>query len=200
MINGVYKIIVLAACSMGTLLTTSCASGPNVHAIYKQEIDFSQFDSFKFVERLSPNGEAYLSIETQYIIEAIREQLSARGLVESEAPQLLVNFNISQKEKLVTTALPAVPSGYYAYRDRSGYGTSFGLGSQNVTTQYTEGTLNIDVIDAALKQVLWEGVAVGRLKQISSNELKSYVYDVVESVFEEYPIVKPNADLTDNNG
>ena len=199
MINGVYKIIVLAACSMGTLLTTSCASGPNVHAIYKQEIDFSQFDSFKFVERLSPNGEAYLSIETQYIIEAIREQLSVRGLVESEAPQLLVNFNISQKEKLITTALPAVSSGYYAYRDRSGYGTSFGLGSQNVTTQYTEGTLNIDVIDAALKQVLWEGVAVGRLKQIPSNELKSYVYDVVESVFEEYPIVKPNADLNNNN-
>jgi hypothetical protein len=182
------------------VLTTSCASGPNVHAIYKQEIDFSQFDSFKFVERLSPNGEAYLSIETQYIIEAIREQLSVRGLVESEAPQLLVNFNISQKEKLITTALPVIPSGYYAYRDRSDYGTSFGLGSQNVTTQYTEGTLNIDVIDAALKQVLWEGVAVGRLKQIPSNKLKSYVYDIIESVFEEYPIVKPNADLTDNNG
>jgi hypothetical protein len=111
-----------------------------------------------------------------------------------------VNFNISQKEKLITTALPVIPSGYYAYRDRSDYGTSFGLGSQNVTTQYTEGTLNIDVIDAALKQVLWEGVAVGRLKQIPSNKLKSYVYDIIESVFEEYPIVKPNADLTDNNG
>jgi len=45
---------------------------------------------------------------------------------------------------------------------------------------------------------LWEGVAIGRLKQIPSNELKSYVYDIVESVFEEYPIVKPNADLTNN--
>ncbi|KZZ19302.1 hypothetical protein A3751_21005 [Oleiphilus sp. HI0080] len=59
------------------------------------------------------------------------------------------------------------------------------------TSQYTEGTLNIDVIDAEDRQVIWEGVAVGRMKETPPEDLKGYIGGVVEAVFDQYPVKLP---------
>lgn len=173
-------------------LITACASGPKTHAIFEPGTDFSMFHTFEFVDSLNLAEGQYRSIEARYLIESIRSELSARGLVEQEGAELLVNFHVSQREKLITTTTPSANVGYYSYRGGSGYHGSLGMSFESRTSQYTEGTLNIDVVDAKAKQVLWEGVAVGRLKDRPPEDLKGYISGVVAAVFEEYPVKIPS--------
>ena len=51
--------------------------------------------------------------------------------------------------------------------------------------QYTEGTHNIDLIDAARKEMVWEGVAVGEDtdREVSEEALNK----VVAQIFAKYP-------------
>ena len=42
-------------------------------------------------------------------------------------------------------------------------GMGMGMGYETRVDQYTEGTLNIDVVDAATKKLVWEGAIAGRL-------------------------------------
>jgi hypothetical protein len=77
---------------------------------------------------------------------------------------LEVRGNVKTKDKIQTTTTPSGPSygGYYGYR--SGY---YGVWNSYDTqvTKYTEGTLTVDVVDAARKQLVWDGTAVGRVRE-----------------------------------
>jgi hypothetical protein len=55
---------------------------------------------------------------------------------------------------------------------------------------YSEGTLNIDVIDAARKQMIWEGVAVGRVTEKTMENLKPEIDQAVAAIFAKYPEAK----------
>ncbi|KZY70908.1 hypothetical protein A3742_15010 [Oleiphilus sp. HI0071] len=170
---------------------SACATGPRTHAIFEPDTDFSVFSTFGFVESLALADGQYRGIEERYLIESIRKELSARGLTESQEAELLVNFHVSQKEKLRTTTTPSSSVGYYSYRGGAGYHGSVGMSFETRTSQYTEGTLNIDVIDAEDRQVIWEGVAVGRMKETPPEDLKGYIGGVVEAVFDQYPVKLP---------
>lgn len=187
-----YLVMLIRAIFLGfVFLLSACASGPKTHAIFEPGTDFSVFSTFRFVDSLNLAEGQYRSIEARYLIESIRAELSARGLVETDAAELLVNFNVSQKEKLRSTTTPSTSLGYYSYRGGSGYHGSLGMSFETRTSQYTEGTLNIDIVDAKAKQVIWEGVAIGRLKEKPPEDLKGYISGVVGSIFEEYPVSKP---------
>ena len=54
-------------------------------------------------------------------------------------------------------------------------------------TQYTEGTLSIDLIDTARNQLVWEGIAVGRIRQSTLDDIQGAVNRVVPLIFQEYP-------------
>ena len=76
------------------------------------------------------------------------------------------------------------PSGYYGYR----YGMyGWGAGVSTSVDNYTEGTLNIDVVDSATSRLLWEGVAVGRINEKSRDDPQPAIDEVVRQVFEKFP-------------
>lgn len=92
--------------------------------------------------------------------------MEARELRMDEAsPQLLVNFNAALVEKTRVSTVPVLVKGslgfygggYYGYR-RVAYLPWPQYVDQTIVSNYKEGTLNIDVIDAARKQLVWEGV------------------------------------------
>jgi len=79
--------------------------------------------------------------------------------------------------------------GYYGYR-RGFYDpwAGYGYGTQTQVSQYTEGTVNIDMVDARAKRMVWEGVAVGRLKEGRTNEqVREAINNGVKSMFEGFP-------------
>lgn len=78
--------------------------------------------------------------------------------------------------------------GYYGYRG-SLYAPWPMYIDQTVITQYKEGTLNIDVVDSARKQLVWEGVVTNTVTQEDRQNLSTSINRAVTAAFAKYPIV-----------
>ena len=79
--------------------------------------------------------------------------------------------------------------GYYGYRSGF-YGVwgGYGYGSSTHISQYTEGTINVDLVDRAEKRMVWEGIAVGRVNEKASNdETRASIYTAIQDMFAAYP-------------
>jgi len=59
---------------------------------------------------------------------------------------------------------------------------------QTVVTQYKEGTLNIDVVDAARKQLVWESVVSDSVTQKMLDNVQAAIDAAVAAAFAKYPI------------
>jgi hypothetical protein len=177
------------------LVSAGCESGPRVRAERDQTVDFSQYRTFAFADPLGTDRAGYQTMVSQYLKAATQRELEARGLRLVEAdPQMLVNFNGKLSEKFRTTTVPSSAitfgyghGGYYGYR--SGIYTTWPLYAPETQVEsYSEGTLNIDMIDAAKKQMIWEGVAVGRVTDETMENLQAKINEAVTAIFVNYPI------------
>lgn len=183
------------------LVLAGCASGPvaRVRATQDSTVDFSQFRTFSFASPLGTDREGYQTIVSQQLKTATQRELEARGLRYVEtSPQLLVNFSGKLSDKLRTTSAPSsgvrlsvgMGRGYYGYR--TGIYTAWPLyDTETRVSTYTEGTLNIDVVDAARRQMIWEGVIVGRVSEKELNNLQPAIDAAVVAIFEKYPVAAP---------
>ncbi len=89
----------------------------------------------------------------------------------------------------VTTYNDPMYGGYYGYR-RGYYDPwyGYGYGTSTHVSQYTEGTVNIDMVDAKAKRMVWEGIAVGRVDEDRSNaEVREAINSGVMEMFSTYP-------------
>ncbi|MNX93688.1 hypothetical protein D3C86_1258840 [compost metagenome] len=90
---------------------------------------------------------------------------------------------------MVSDPAPLPPPGYmgyYAYRGGM-YGPWPGYGFYNDTYVYTEGTLNIDLVDARKNQLVWEGVAQGDASRVDPQDSQPAIDAVVTQIFAKYP-------------
>ena len=84
------------------------------------------------------------------MVTAITLEMENRGYVKSNNPDLLINFNARFSDKTKVTTSPSMHTGgYYGYRGGH-YGAwgGYGYGTDTHVSQYTEGTFNIDLVDA----------------------------------------------------
>ncbi len=171
------------------LVLTACASNitPKVHAVHERGVNFNDYRTFNFYRSMDPRGEQYATLIGKYLRQSVKRELLNRGLQQTDEPDLLVSFYIHTKEKISSRSVPANTYSYYGYRRRYGYGYSTGYGTEVRISQYTEGTLNIDVVDRKRKQLVWEGVAIGRIRDRAYDDLEAKVAEVVGLIFKEFP-------------
>jgi len=183
-INGLPLGRVLGALLLLTL--AGCASGPRIRTNQDPAVDLAAFRTYNFEPQLGTDRPGYTSLLSQYLKTATSRELEARGYRRSDDPDMLVNFYVQTREKVQTTTSPSGPSygGYYGYR--RGYYDVWG-GYETRTTQYTEGTLNIDIVDARRRQLAWEGVAVGRVREETLENPQPRIDAVVAQIFEQFP-------------
>lgn len=173
---------------LGFALLAGCTSGPDIRTDHDPNVDFSQFKTYNFFDPLGIDNPGYTTIYSTIFKNAISREMEARGYTKSDNPDLLMNVSARLQDKTKVTTYND-PSPYYGYR-RGYYGAWGGYGYNTSThvDQYTEGTVNIDMVDARAKQMVWEGVAVGRIKEERSNEeLTEGVNSAVATMFEAYP-------------
>ena len=178
-----------------TLFLGACSSGPDLRSDSDPAADFSQFKTYGFFDEYSTDEKHYTTLVTQYFKDALRAEMNGRGYVyTTQNPDLLVNFHANFSEKLKVTNSPSYGMGvgmgypgYYGYRGGS-YGTyaSYNYNTSNVS-QYTEGTVNVDLVDANKKQLAWEGVAVGRVSEKKIADLQDAVERTVVAIMAPYP-------------
>jgi hypothetical protein len=167
-----------------------CSSGPNIISDYDHDAPFDTYKTYNFMENAGPHNSSYQGFFSQYMVAAITKEMEMRGYVISNNPDLLVNFNamLQEKTKVTTTSAPPPMGGYYGYRG-SHYGAwgGYGYGTETRVSQYTEGTFNIDIIDAKRRQLIWEAVGVGKVTQKKLENLEEGVMNGVPNFFAHYP-------------
>lgn len=193
---GWMKTLLPLAMAVSLLVLGGCASGPEVRVEYDRTVDFTHYQTFGFVSPLGTDRNGYQSLVSQYLTAATQREMEVRGMRRvSSNPQLLVNFNtaLTEKMRVITTPAPIVGmgigygGGYYGYRAGM-YGAWPLYQDQTTITPYQEGTLNIDVVDAARKQLVWEGVVTDIVTQDMLDNLQASIDAAVAAAFAKYPI------------
>ncbi len=182
-----HLLLVLAFISLA-----GCASGPNILYDYDRSANFGAYQTYNFMEDAGPDTGDYQSFFTRYMIDAITIEMEKRGYTKSANPDLLVNFNANLQDKTkVTQSSAPMNSGYYGYRGGhySGWGVGYGYATETHVSQYTEGTFNIDLVDNAKRQLVWEAVGVGKVTEKALENLEQGVMEGVPKFFAVYPFV-----------
>ena len=173
------------------ILLASCASKPVIETDYDHTIDFSQYTTYGFFNPMGIENPSYSSIYGSIFRDAISKEMESRGYKMSDNPDLMINVSgrLQDKTKVTTTSDPYMGGGYYGYR-RGSYGAwgGYGYGTQTHVSNYTEGTVNVDMVDRAMKRMVWEGVAVGRIDEKRTNEeSRTNINAGIQEMFAGYP-------------
>lgn len=180
-----YKALALLA---ATLVLGACQSGPKIRANSDPAANFASYQSYAFMDKLGTDRGGVATPLTSYFKESVRREMDARGFryVEDGDADLLVNFSANAQEKVDVRSTPAPAyGGYYGYRGGL-YGGWYG-GTDVDTVRYKVGTANVDLVDARRKQLVWEGIAEGRLSEKVMQDPRAAVSLVVTEMFKQFP-------------
>jgi hypothetical protein len=179
----------LALALLGLLLTAGCASGPTVRHNVDAQADFSRFQTFAFVDPLSTDRAGYQSFISRQLVTSTERELVARGLRRTDAaPDLLVNFNVQLDQRLRVTQGPPTFHNRHFNSHRRGFYSTWPMYQQTEIRQYTKGTVGVDVVDASRRQLVWEGLALGRVTQRTLDDVGPVLDAAVAEIFREFPL------------
>ena len=150
--------IAMSVCALALTLATAAAA-QQVETTIDRSADFSKYKTFK-VEVGTSWGN---SIGEKNVVAELAGALTAKGWtqdMESPDVRVLVHGATEEKQQLNTFYTGGYGGGYYG-----GWGWG-GVGSSSTTvSEYTEGTLVIDMFDSSTKGLIWRGVAQDELKK-----------------------------------
>jgi deoxyribodipyrimidine photolyase len=98
-----------------------------------------------------------------------------------------VNFSADLDQRLRVTQTPTMRSRSF-HSHRRGFYSTWPTYQQTEIRQYTKGTLGIDIVDAARRQLVWEGFALGRVTQRTTDNLGPVLDAAVVDIFREFPL------------
>ena len=167
-------------------LIASCSSGPKIYVNEDPNGSFDKYKTYNYEGTLGTDEQkGYRSVFSNYLINAMDREMQSRGYQLAADPDLIINFYVNTQEKIRTTQSPSM-GGYYGYRGGA-YG-AYG-GYDTTVTQYTEGTVNIDLVDNRKDVLAWEGVIVGRITDKVRENLEEASNAVIAEAMEKYPYV-----------
>jgi hypothetical protein len=188
--NSLRKTVTIAGLALLAAGTSGCATD-NIRSDYDPSADFGSYETFNFFPDAGPEQTNYQSFFSKYMVAAITREMQARGYTLSEDPDILINFNAVLRDKTDVRTTPApMYGGYYGYR--GGFydpWMGYGYAQETHVSQYTEGTFNIDLVDARKKKLVWEAVGVGRITEKLLENLEERVNIGVAKAFSRYPFV-----------
>lgn len=181
----------LLAGALALTMLAGCESGPKVRSNVDPAANLASYKTYMFPEKTGLDRPGYSTPISSYFKEAIRREMDSRGyrFVESGPADLLVNFNANSKENVDVRSTPGSTYGYgYGYYGYRGglYGAA-AFPPEVETVRYRTGTANIDVVDLGRKQVVWEGIAEGRLTDKMMKDPRTAINAIVTEMFLQYP-------------
>ncbi|WP_420320319.1 DUF4136 domain-containing protein [Flagellimonas sp.] len=179
------KLFSLAA--LAVVFLASCTS-VRVVSDYDKKADFQTYKSYAFYK--TGIDKAQISdLDKKRILRAIENEMSSRGFVKSQNPDVLVSIFTKERER-VDVYNNNFGWGFGGFYNPWVWGPGWGWGwnnQPNVSTR-TEGSLYIDVIDAKKKELVWQGRGVGTLNNTKNIEKKEErIREFVSHILKEYP-------------
>jgi len=149
------------------LLAVLPAAAATVNYDNDPSYNFSNPKTFTWVEKTSPE----YPLAHPRIVKAVETQLDAKGLkAAASGGDLTVDYHVILKNRAQVTAWGYQP----------GWGRSIDV------QQYTEGTLVVDLIDAATDKLVWRGSATD-VASDSPQTNEKRINKAMEKLFKKYP-------------
>lgn len=171
-------------------LLAGCATGPRISTEADPEADFSRYRTFAFYTPLAIEREGYTSASSERMKAAARAQMESRGyaFTTTGKPDLWLNINAFTERRTDVSTTPTVDYAYYySYRARGYYVVPYWRDRTDVY-RYTEGTINIDLVDVARNRLVWEGIAVGRVSTSKDPAQRDARVDgAIADIFAQFP-------------
>ena len=118
---------------------------------------------------------------------AVDEQLAAKGFSMAAAAaqaNVLVTYHVGEEDKLDVSGFHA-SYGYYPCWRCGGPG----FDSDLWVSQYTQGKLVIDLVDAQTKKLVWRGEALRRVPDFKTPQQRdTYVRETVAAIFKKFTL------------
>ena len=159
---------------------TSC-DAVRINSDYDKKVDFSKYKTYAFYKTGIDKVEIS-DLDKKRILTSIDEQMTAKGFTKSETPDLLININTKAEKNINVNQF----NGGFGYGFGFGFNPYFGMNSG--LSSNTEGTLTIDLIDSAKKELIWQGEGIGNLTQ-NTNRKDENIKGFVTRILSQYPPV-----------
>jgi hypothetical protein len=172
------------------LLAAGCASTPQNKARidYDKKADFSVYRTYGFPKETGTDRGGYSTLVTSYFKDSVSTAMEARGYkYDAEHPDLLVNFYMNTQDRTETRSDPEFGFGYGYYGYRRGLYAPWPMYESDRSITYKVGTVNVDIVDAEKKQLVWEGISEGRVSDEAMANPKVTVNAVVTDLMRQYP-------------
>lgn len=188
----------ITACLLLAALATGCSTGPQVRSAVAPEINVeSDFQTFSFFPELSTDRAGLHTILSRQLVASTRREMEVRGFSYVDNPaeaDLLINFHTDVAEQFRVRGTTQHWHGNTFWNHRRGFydpwpgHRRWPTHSTVSVDQYSEGSLNIDVVDADTNMLVWEGVATKRLTQRTLNDLGPAIDNAVHLMFQRFPV------------
>lgn len=163
-----------------SVLLSACGSSYKILKTRKADsFKLSDYPTYGFFDveatgdTLSRNYEQNVGI----IKEAIAKNLQARGLDEARDASLKINIALNVKEQVQTRQTDFRTDGLPRYMGQRRYSWK---SEEVVTGKYREGTIVVDLVDAANNRMVWQGGASG----IIPEKTKNFKEDINQAISE----------------
>ena len=179
------KKAIIISLSFAAAFFPSCSPALKVTSDYDRTADFGKYKTYA----LAPESQnlPVNELNKRRLLGEIETQMAAKGFTKAEAGDIWVDVRVSAQERKEATAYTS-GNGYGMYGGYR-YGGGFQTTSVNVQT-YVDGTLIISFIDAAKKELVWQGTGVKTLDQDATSEQREKnISDAVKGIMAKYPPV-----------
>ena len=159
---------------------------------FDHKADFSKYRTFAWgkseVDVSNPVYESDLIAKR--IQATVEEELAKRGVVETNTnPDFIVKYHTYTEEKKRTQSVYPYRYGFYPYGFfpfAFGWRYPYYMATPSEVTEYTEGTLILDMIDNRTGDLVWRGSVSGNVEDTA--RLKKQVEKAVQAIMKKYPV------------
>lgn len=168
--------------SLILIISLSSCTTVRVASDYDQKVNFNQYKSFAFFKPGIDKAEIS-DLDKKRILRAIEADMTAKGFVKSDNPDMLVSIFTKTREN-INVYQNNWNWGWYGW----GWNPWWWGPNYNTVSRVKEGTLYIDLIDASKKELVWQGMGTAAL---SSNVEKKQerINEIVTAILSKYPPV-----------
>ncbi len=174
--------------ALALVVLAACATGPRVRTDYDPGANFAQYRTWGWYSPIAMEQSGYSSWISERIKANVQREMEARGYrYDAKSPDLKVNFQAVVQERSDVYTMPRSDIAWlYSYRARSYVAVPVWYDEATVS-RYTEGTLTVDLVDAAKNRMVWTGDAIGRVVRRNPEQRAADIDASVAAIFAKYP-------------
>lgn len=169
-------------------LLFGCSPTVKVTSDYDHSANFSEYKTFAVYDLRAQEGQVN-QLNADRVAKAIRAEMTAKGFVESDNPDLKVNAVSILKNKTQVTA----DSNFYGYGGMYrpygywGGGAMMGGGTTTFNTyDYVDGSLIIDIVSSKTQKLLWQGIGNAQIDSKPDNP-EEFIAGAIKKILENFP-------------